>query len=183
MLFGQRFEPSALASASVMATPANTSAVYANRRRRIAHARHLDRSLLVHQIDGPTLRRSADMSRQPALAPVALANEPLHVDLRFHLHLIERDRNHRPMWFFFRESVALCEPWVMTSWNVSFLAERSFRYGVLTRISLTVHSLCRRMQRYSVFVHLLRQGGARDRRTTRRRARERSLNTNNFGDL
>src|SRR6516162_8612492 len=36
---------------------------------------------------------------------------------------------------FFLESVVLCAPWVMTSWDASLLAERAFLYGVVTRIS------------------------------------------------
>src|SRR6516162_4355070 len=44
---------------------------------------------------------------------------------------------------FFLESVVLCAPWVMTSWDASLLAERAFLYGVVTRISTetNTHSL------------------------------------------
>lgn len=61
----------------------------------IAHPWHLDRNLLVGQIDRPTLGRPPHMPGQPAVAHVAFASESLDVRLQFHVYLLERHRNQR----------------------------------------------------------------------------------------
>ena len=63
--------------------------------------------------------------------------------------------------FLFLASVVLCAPWVMTSWNVPFFAERSFLYGVATRISTetSTHSALRAMLFRSTYArHRIRHG-------------------------
>jgi hypothetical protein len=61
----------------------------------IAYPRHLDRNLLVRQIDRPALGRPAHVAGPPAFPHIPFAGEPLDVRLQFHLHLLERNRNQR----------------------------------------------------------------------------------------